>query len=103
MQELQERNAKLVKLFQEKSPREWGKEAIVMELLAESGSVADAVMRLEKFKTIKGTTIETLKDEIADTLFILFRLCDKYNISLEEAYLQMYKKALKKVTEAKEV
>ena len=85
---IQQENEKLVKIcgFDSNLP------ALTSGLAAECGEVCDLVAKIEGWKKIKSTDkIDNLKEdlngEIADVLVYLCQIASKYEIDIEQAFL----------------
>ena len=80
---------KLTALFDAVVPRAWGIEAMVTELVAEVGTLADEIMITEGYRSMRERGSLDLADDVVDILFMLIRFADYYTIDLEQAYVQM--------------
>lgn len=87
----------LVALFKQIEPRSWGVDAMLNELTAEVGTLADSVMIVEGYRRGRNEDID-LQDDIADILFMLLRIADYYQIDIDTAYLQMVQATKAKLT-----
>ena len=70
---------------------------LVSGLCAETGEIADLVAKIEGWKKIKSTDnidnlIDDLKGEVADVLVYLCQIATKYEIDIEEAFLDKIEK-----------
>ena len=89
-EELKVRSRTLAERFKKIEPRRWTIEGSTMELATEVGDLTELVLRKEYFKQNIYDDIEyQIQDEIADILFVLFRIADYYNIDLDRAYEEM--------------
>jgi NTP pyrophosphatase (non-canonical NTP hydrolase) len=70
--------------------RTWTIETYMIELLGETGSLADSIMLKENYRPIRaGQKPVNLADDIVDIIFILVNIADHYGIDLEESYKEM--------------
>src|SRR6476646_7968900 len=83
--------------FQFHNERPWGIEALLMELQAEVGTLADTVMQLEHFRKIRDNQTIDLPDDLSDVMFILLLIADHYKINLGSSYKQMISLTLESV------
>ena len=90
LEELKVKSRALVERFKKIEPKRWSIEGSTMELATEVGDLTELVLRKEYFKQNVYDDIEyQIQDEIADILFILFRIADYYNIDVDRAYREM--------------
>jgi len=90
LEELKQRNKKIVQRFEKLEPKRWSIEGATMELATEVGDLTELVLRKEYFKQNIYDDIDyQIQDELADILFVLLRIADYYGIDLDKAYLEM--------------
>ncbi|MDO8627164.1 MAG: MazG-like family protein [Candidatus Diapherotrites archaeon] len=91
MKELIEKTKELQKQFREKSKgnwKDWGNEAVMIDLVEEVGELANAVLVKENYKRDKRKKAD-LEDSLADVLFDVILLSANYGIDLEKEYKAM--------------
>lgn len=82
----------LQKRFDLLNSREWTIETYIIELMGETGSLADTIMLKENYRPIRaGQKPVNIADDIVDIIFLLVNIADHYGIDLEEAYKEMLK------------
>jgi NTP pyrophosphatase (non-canonical NTP hydrolase) len=90
--ELIEQTRELQRRFSLLNNRTWTIETYVIELLGETGSLADSIMIQENYRQHRtGQKPINLADDIVDIIFILVNIADHYGIDLETAYKEMLK------------
>lgn len=68
------------------------KEHIYLDLIEEAGELATAILYTEKFKNGRHSgklSKADIADALADMLYDMFLLADKYKINLKNEYLEM--------------
>lgn len=95
--ELVELTRSLIKLFKQVEPRDWGIEAMAVELTAETGTLADSIMIQEGYRRMRQGGELDLEDDVVDIMFMLIRIADYYQIDLEAAYTRMIETTTAKV------
>lgn len=95
--ELVEMTRALIKLFKQIEPRDWGIEAMAVELTAETGTLADSIMIQEGYRQMRQGGELDLEDDVVDIMFMLIRIADHYQIDLEAAYTKMIETTTAKV------
>lgn len=89
-EELIKQTKELDKRFSALNKRKWTIEAYIVELLGETGTLADSIMIKENYRQLRAGQEELdLADDIVDIMFILINIADHYNIDLEKAYKEM--------------
>jgi len=80
--------------FDERERRQWGVEALIMELAKQVGDLAAAVLTTERYYLADreqdpryGGGTARIGNELADTFYCVLRLADHYDIDLEGAHL----------------
>ena len=85
-----EQTRELQRRFDLVNSRVWTIESYVIELLGETGSLADSIMLKENYRpTRAGQKPVNIGDDIVDIIFILVNIADHYGIDLEESYKEM--------------
>ena len=79
---------KLFSKFEKKTyGKEWGNKEIMEGFIVDTGELMRLVMAKEGLRK-EGRVDEKLKHELADCLWCILILAQKYNINLEEAFTQ---------------
>lgn len=89
LSEMAEKSREINALFEQTAPRPWTIEALITELTAEVGTLADSVMIKENYRRPRDTTELDLEDDIVDIIFLLFCIADHYHINIEDGYTKM--------------
>ena len=89
LQELIDSTDAVIGKFEKSNRRKWTVEAMLAELTAEIGSLADTIMITEGYRTRRPNQKIDLEDDIADIFFILFYIVRHYEIDFEQAYRHM--------------
>ncbi len=92
-----EMTQEITALFDKEVPRQWSIEAMMTELVAEVGTLADSIMIKEGYRHLRGENELDLEDDVVDILFMLIRIADFYHIDLDQAYPKMIDMTRKKL------
>lgn len=88
--DLQQRALDIQELFAAKEPekygRHWTREELVMGFVTDVGDLVKLVMTKAGIRDKKDDLDEKIGHELADCLWSVFVLADKYNINLEAAF-----------------
>lgn len=76
---------------------EWDISVMVTELVGEVGTLADSIMIKEGHRPSRNEESIDLEDDIADVMFMLIRIADKYEIDIEQAYKDMIRQTHRKL------
>lgn len=83
--------------------RPWTIDTYAIELLAESGTLADSIMIQEGYRPLRPNQEINLDDDICDVLFVLIMIANHYGINLEEAYTSMLRTTFEKLSKRNNV
>lgn len=98
IQKLIKKTVELRELFSKIEEKPWNIEAFMIELLAETGTLADSVMIKEGYRKTRSEGEEIdLEDDISDILFLLIMIAEHYNIDIASSYIQMIDSTHKKL------
>ena len=98
IQELVKQTKELQKLFRQAEHKPWTIDTFVMELLAETGTLADSIMIKEQYRKPRPIQPQiNLEDDVCDVLFVLFMIADYYGINIEKSYKKMIDSTRKKL------
>jgi NTP pyrophosphatase (non-canonical NTP hydrolase) len=87
LQELVEQTRQLQRRLDARAGRAWTVDAYVVELLAEAGTLADAVMVQEGYRRLRPDHVPPdIASDLAGILFLLMGIADHYDVDLEAAY-----------------
>lgn len=82
--------------------RPWTIEVLMVELVKQVGDLARRVMTLEHYYLPDrdsapeyGTSVDDIADELADILYCVIRIAERYGIDLERAHLEARRNELK--------
>lgn len=99
--EIVNKTLKVLDEFKKVEKREWGSEAIIVELSKQIGDLSKNIMMFEGYymagrdSDLKHqTSKEKIADELSDILFMIIRIADHYKIDLEKEHLKQLKIAL---------
>lgn len=85
-----EKTTDVVSLFSNFEKRKWNIEAMMIELMAEVGTLADTIMMQQKYRSYRADENDIdLEDDICDIFFVLIMISTYFEINLGEAYLKM--------------
>ncbi|MGB0756849.1 MAG: hypothetical protein ACPGO5_00150 [Patescibacteria group bacterium] len=91
---------KLADEFKAKEQREWGVEAMMVELMKQVGQLSQHVMMHEEYYLAKrdqqseyDTSKQHIADELFDVIFMSIRIARHYNIDLEKEYVEALQRA----------
>ncbi len=92
LEELKPRVRQYLKRFEKIEPKRWTVEGTTMELMTEVGDLTELILRKEYYKQRKANNLDyQISDELADILFIMLHLADRYKIDLDDSFEQMLK------------
>jgi len=90
----------LQNMFKAFEGKPWTVETFTMELLAETGSLADIIIIKEGYRVPRKNQQEVdIEDGISDVLFVLIMIADHYGIDIASSYMRMVEKTKKKLSE----
>jgi len=92
---------KLKAVLQKREKRPWTIETYLVELHAETGTLADSIMIKEGYRTLRPNDTLDIEDDLSDILFLLINIALHYGIDLETAYLSMVRTTLEKLGKKK--
>ncbi len=98
VKELLKQTVELQKKFSQVEGKPWTVETFVIELLAETGTLADSIMIQEGYRKLRDGQEEIdLEDDICDILFVLLMIANYYGIDIGKSYLSMVNSTQKKL------
>ena len=88
----------LFERYEEKSlGKKWGNEELLVGLVTDVGDLARIVLAKEGYRSINGDVDMALRHELADCLWVIIILSEKYKVDLPSAVLEMSKDIKKKI------
>lgn len=89
---------RLFEKYEEKSVgKKWGNEELLVGLITDVGDLARIVLAKEGYRSINGDVEIALRHELADCLWAIIVLSEKYKIDLPAALVEMSKDIKKKI------
>lgn len=80
----------LLEIFEKKTTgKVWGKKELLMGLVTDVGDLAKLILAKEGDRNFDGDINKSLRHELADCLWAIIILADKYNIDLSKALVEM--------------
>lgn len=105
-QELLAITRKVIGEFEQREQRSWGIEGSMLELMKQVGDLTRHVMVFEKYyvknrmsDSYYRTTKNDIADELADILYCLIRISDRYGIDIWEAHFRARRRELQYLRE----
>lgn len=89
---------KLLEKFEKKSTgKTWGIEELLVGLVTDVGDLARLILAKEGFRADRGNIDKALRHELADCLWAIIVLSEKYNINLSSALIELSEDIKKKL------
>ncbi|MFN3188014.1 MAG: nucleotide pyrophosphohydrolase [Candidatus Paceibacteria bacterium] len=87
---------KYAKLEKHKGAKEWTREDLVRGFVGDVGDLVKLTMSEDELRTIKNSK-EKLAHELADCLWSIIVIADKYDVDLKESFLKTMDELEKKI------